>query len=149
LEKILEALETLDSGPSIYAAACADAGIKPIYHWFWEGLPYTNIFQAISPDVLHQLYQGIVKHLIAWLTECVGEAEIDALCRRLPPNHNIRLFMSGISNLSRVTGKEHDQISRLVLALIIDVKLPDNVSSAKLLAAVRGLLDFVHLLVLP
>ncbi|KAJ6549721.1 hypothetical protein B0H19DRAFT_1211389 [Mycena capillaripes] len=138
LEKILEALETLDSGPSIYAAACADAGIKPIYHPFWEGLPYTNIFQAIGPDVLHQLYQGIVKHLIAWLTECVGEAEIDARCRRLPPNHNIRLFMSGISNLSRVTGKEHDQISRFLLALIIDVKLPDNVSSAKLLAAVRA-----------
>ncbi|KAJ6565412.1 hypothetical protein B0H10DRAFT_1842561, partial [Mycena sp. CBHHK59/15] len=32
-----------------------------IYHPFWEGLPYTNIFQAISPDILHQLYQGIVK----------------------------------------------------------------------------------------
>ncbi|KAJ7928183.1 hypothetical protein B0H13DRAFT_1573399, partial [Mycena leptocephala] len=51
---------------------------------FWEGLPYTNIFRPISPDVLHQLYQGIVKHLIAWLKECCGEAEIDARCRRLP-----------------------------------------------------------------
>ncbi|KAJ7804028.1 hypothetical protein B0H14DRAFT_3113367 [Mycena olivaceomarginata] len=149
LGKILDALDTLDSGPTAYAAACKDAGIKPIYHPFWEGLPYTNIFQAISPDVLHQLYQGIVKHLIAWLTEVVGEAEIDARCRRLPPNHNIRLFMSGISNLSRVTGKEHDQISRFVLALIIDVKLPNNISSAPLLAAVRGILDFVHLAQYP
>ncbi|KAJ7868024.1 hypothetical protein B0H14DRAFT_3586641 [Mycena olivaceomarginata] len=149
LGKILDALDTLDSGPTAYAAACKDAGIKPIYHPFWEGLPYTNIFQAISPDVLHQLYQGIVKHLIAFLTEVVGEAEIDARCRRLPPNHNIRLFMSGISNLSRVTGKEHDQISRFVLALIIDVKLPNNISSAPLLAAVRGILDFVHLAQYP
>ncbi|KAJ6475861.1 hypothetical protein DFH09DRAFT_952625 [Mycena vulgaris] len=149
LEKILDALDSLDSGPTVYAAACAEAGIKPIYHPFWEGLPYTNIFQAISPDILHQLYQGIVKHLIAWLTECVGEAEIDARCRRLPPNHNIRLFMSGISNLSRVTGKEHDQISRFILALIIDVKLPDNLSPSRLLSAVRGLLDFVHLAQYP
>ncbi|KAJ7768569.1 hypothetical protein B0H14DRAFT_2402665 [Mycena olivaceomarginata] len=149
LEKILDALDSLDSGPTAYAAACAEASIKPIYHPFWEGLPYTNIFQAISPDILHQLYQGIVKHLIAWLTECVGEAEIDARCRRLPPNHNIRLFMSGISNLSRVTGKEHDQISRFILALIIDVKLPDNLSPSRLLTAVRGLLDFVHLAQYP
>ncbi|KAJ7431099.1 hypothetical protein B0H11DRAFT_2386539 [Mycena galericulata] len=81
LENILAALDTLDQGPTIYAAACAEAGIKPIYHPFWEGLPYTNIFQAISPDILHQLYQGVIKHLIAWLTECVGEAEIDARCR--------------------------------------------------------------------
>ncbi|KAJ6625655.1 hypothetical protein B0H10DRAFT_2161872 [Mycena sp. CBHHK59/15] len=140
LENILVALEKLDYGPSIYAAACEEAGIKPIYHPFWEGLPYTNIFQAISPDILHQLYQGIVKHLIAWLTECCGEAEIDACCQWLPPNHNIWLFMSGISNLSQVTGKEHDQISRFLLRLIIDVKLP---------AAVHGILDFVYLAQYP
>ncbi|KAJ6616995.1 hypothetical protein B0H10DRAFT_2164530 [Mycena sp. CBHHK59/15] len=134
LEAILKALESLDDGPTIYAQACADAGIKPIYHPFWEGLPYTNIFQAISPDILHQLYQGVVKHLIAWLTACCGEAEIDARCRRLPPNHNIRLFMNGISNLSR---------------LVIDVQLPDGHSSSQLVAAVRGLLDFVYLAQYP
>ncbi|KAJ7731745.1 hypothetical protein B0H16DRAFT_1772455 [Mycena metata] len=140
LEAILKALDTLDSGPSIYAAACAEAGIKPIFHPFWEGLPYTNIFQAISPDILHQLYQGVVKHLIAWLTECVGEAEIDARCRRLPPNHNIRLFMGGISSLSRVTGKEH---------ALSYVKLPGDASSSKLVAAIRSLLDFVYLAQYP
>ncbi|KAJ7709363.1 hypothetical protein B0H16DRAFT_1679153 [Mycena metata] len=145
LENILAALDTLDDGPAIYAQACADAGIKPVFHPFWEGLPYTNIFQAISPDILHQLYQGIVKHLISWLKECCGEAEIDARCRRLPPNHNIRLFMNGISNLSRVTGKEHDQISRFLLGIIIDVKLPNNLNSGRLLGAVRGVLDFLHL----
>jgi hypothetical protein len=111
LEKILEALNTLDSSPTAYAAACEDTGIKSIYHPFWEGLPYTNIFQAISPDVLDQFYQGIIKHLIAWLTKCVGEAKIDACCQHLPPNHNICLFMSGISNLSHITRKEHDLFS--------------------------------------
>ncbi|KAJ7252923.1 hypothetical protein C8J57DRAFT_1187466 [Mycena rebaudengoi] len=149
LEEILDALDTLDQGPAVYAQACAAAGIKPIYHPFWEGLPYTNIFQAISPDILHQLYQGIVKHLIAWLIECCGEAEIDARCRRLPPNHNIRLFMGGITNLSRVTGKEHDQISRFLLSLVIDVKLPNYHSTSKLVAAVRGILDFVYLAQYP
>ncbi|KAF7364490.1 hypothetical protein MVEN_00317400 [Mycena venus] len=149
LESILTALDTLDDGPGVYSKACADAGIKPIYHLFWEGLPYTNIFQAISPDILHQLYQGIVKHLIAWLKECCGEDEIDARCRRLPPNHNMRLFMSGISNLSRVSGKEHNQISRFLLGIIIDVRLPDNLAPGRLLAAVRGVLDFVYLAQYP
>ncbi|KAJ6549962.1 hypothetical protein B0H19DRAFT_1073857 [Mycena capillaripes] len=149
LEAVLAALDTLDDGPGIYTKACAEAGIKPVFHPFWEGLPYTNIFQSISPDILHQLYQGIVKHLIAWLKECCGEAEIDARCRRLPPNHNIRLFMSGISNLSRVTGKEHDQISRFLMGIVIDVRLPNNLASGRLLAAVRGVLDFVYLAQYP
>jgi hypothetical protein len=149
LEHILKALDTLDDGPTIYARACADAGIKPVFHPFWEGLPYTNIFRAISPDILHQLYQGIVKHLIAWVKAACGEEEIDARCRRLPPNHNIRLFMSGISDLSRVTGKEHDQISRFLLGIIVDVQLPDNLSSDRLVAAVRAVLDFVNLAQYP
>ncbi|KAJ7856057.1 hypothetical protein B0H14DRAFT_3085330 [Mycena olivaceomarginata] len=149
LEAILTALDALDEGPTIYAQACADAGIKPIYHPFWEGLPYTNIYRAISPDILHQLYQGVIKHLIAWVTACSGEAEVDARCRRLPPNHNIRLFLNGITSLSRVTGKEHDQISRFLLSLVIDIQLPDGHSSSKLVGAVRALLDFVYLAQYP
>ncbi|KAJ6567632.1 hypothetical protein DFH09DRAFT_1081075 [Mycena vulgaris] len=144
LESILEALDMLDEGPTIYAQACKDTGIKPVFHPFWEGLPYANIFRAISPDVLHQLCQGIVKHLISWLKSCCGEAEIDARCRCLPPNHNIWLFMSGISNLSHVTRKEHDQISRFFLGIIVDIRLPDNLSPNRLLGAVRGILDFVY-----
>ncbi|KAJ7790294.1 hypothetical protein B0H14DRAFT_2293361, partial [Mycena olivaceomarginata] len=97
LDKILAALDRLDEGGTIYAKACGEAGIKPVVHPFWESLPYTNIFLSITSDVLHQLYQGIIKHLIEWLKESLGEAELDARCRRLPPNHNIRLFMKGIS----------------------------------------------------
>ncbi|KAF7348085.1 hypothetical protein MSAN_01761100 [Mycena sanguinolenta] len=149
LERILEALDRLDEGVTVFSRACKNAGIKPVYQPFWEGLPYANIFRSITPDVLHQLYQGMVKHLIAWVKECCGEAEIDARCRRLPPNHNIRIFMKGISDLSRVTGREHDQISRFLLGIIIDIRLPNGLSSGRLHSAVRGLLDFVHLAQYP
>ncbi|KAJ7438607.1 hypothetical protein FB451DRAFT_1447943 [Mycena latifolia] len=144
LEVILDALDQLDQGGTIYAQACKDAGIKPVVHPFWEDLPYTNIFLFITSDVLHQLYQGIIKHLIEWLKECLGEAELDARCRRLPPNHNICLFMKGISHLNRVTGREHDQISRFLLGIILDVKLPGGLSPVRLVEAVRGILDFTY-----
>ncbi|KAJ7467254.1 hypothetical protein B0H11DRAFT_2159564 [Mycena galericulata] len=144
LAKILDALDKLDDGGTIYAQACKDAGIKPVVHPFWQDLPYTNIFLAITSDVLPLLYQGIIKHLIEWLKEACGADELDARCRRLPPNHNIRLFMKGISNLNMVTGREHDQISRFLLVIIIDVKLPGGVSAVRLVQAVRGILDFVY-----
>ncbi|KAG1823723.1 uncharacterized protein BJ212DRAFT_1262785, partial [Suillus subaureus] len=51
-----------------------------IIHPFWETLPYANIFQAVMLDALHQLYQGLVKHLLGWLSEAFGAAEIDARC---------------------------------------------------------------------
>ncbi|KAJ7667993.1 hypothetical protein B0H14DRAFT_2424805, partial [Mycena olivaceomarginata] len=87
---------------------------------------------------LHQLYQGIIKHLIEWLKESLGEAELDARCRRLPPNPNIRLFMKGIS-----------QISRFLLGIIIDVKLSGDLSPVRLVEAVRGVLDFTYIAQYP
>lgn len=149
LESVLAALDTLDDGPTAYVKACADAGIKPVVHPFWEDLPYVDIFQAITSDVLHQLYQGVMKHLISWLKDVFDPAELDARCRRLPPNHNLRLFMKGITTLSRVSGKEHSDMCRIILGLIIDMRLPDNRSPTRLIRSVRSLLDFLYLAQLP
>ncbi|KAG1847789.1 hypothetical protein C8R48DRAFT_615382 [Suillus tomentosus] len=149
LHAVLDALALIDEGDLAFVQACRAAGIKPVVHPFWEDLPYTNIFQAITPDVLHQLYQGLVKHLLGWLAQACGAAEIDARCRRLPPNHHIRLFMKGITSLSRLSGTEHSQICRFLLGIIIDIRLPGNLASSRLLKAVRGLLDFLYLAQYP
>ncbi|KAG2369566.1 hypothetical protein BDR07DRAFT_1604426 [Suillus spraguei] len=149
LGAVLDALCALDEGGLAFVRACANAGIKPIVHPFWEGLPFINIFESVTPDVLHQLYQGLIKHLLAWLSDACGSAEIDARCRRLPPNHHIRIFTKGITTLSRVSGTEHNQICRFLLGIIIDTSLPHNMSSAGLLRAVRGLLDFLYLAQYP
>jgi hypothetical protein len=63
------------------------------------------------PDVLHQLYQGIFKHLVSWIKTAFGEDEIDVQCHHLPPNHNVRHFLNGIRCLSHISGQEHIQIS--------------------------------------
>jgi len=151
LQPILDALDTIGDGPTAFSRACQDVGIKPIQRPFWERLPFVNIFRSITPDVLHQLYQGNIKHLISWLQQACGEDEIDARCRRLPPNHNIRLFLKGISHLSRITGTEHDQICRFLLGLIIDIRIPTagRGATGRLVRAVRGLLDFLYLAKYP
>lgn len=149
LKKVLEALKTFDAGPAAYRKNCEAAGIKPVTHPFWENLKGTNIFDLITSDVLHQLHQGVVKHLINWIKSIFGAAEIDARCRRLPPNHNLRYFSKGITSLSRITGQEHGDICRILLGLIIGMKLPGNRSPVQLLRAVRSILDFLYLAQLP
>lgn len=74
LEKILDALALLDEGPTILKHACADAGIKPVVHPFWEKLPFLNIYCSLTPDILHQLYQGVKKHLKEWPLNVFGKA---------------------------------------------------------------------------
>ena len=38
-----------------------------------------------GPLNTNQLYQGIVKHMVGWVTETCGSEEVDARCRRFPP----------------------------------------------------------------
>lgn len=145
LDKILDALASISEGSTVFARNYREAGIKPVYRPFWEDLPYANVYRAITPDILHELYQGVMKHMITWIIEAFGAAEIDARCRCLPPNHNIRLFVKGISTLSRVTGREHDQMCCFILGIIIDIPLPNNLPPGRLIRAVRALLDFLYI----
>ncbi|KAJ3780005.1 hypothetical protein GGU10DRAFT_397894 [Lentinula aff. detonsa] len=149
LQSILEALSMVDHSASAFIHACKDAGIKPVFEPFWANLPYSNVYRTITPDILHQLYQGVFKHLKNWVIEAYGAHEIDVRCRRLPPNHNIRIFMKGISMLQRVSGLEHSQISDFLLGIIAEAPLPDGTSSVHLVRCLQGLIDFLHIAQYP
>ncbi|TEB23184.1 hypothetical protein FA13DRAFT_1757116 [Coprinellus micaceus] len=157
LKTMLDLLDDFDNVGGSYvqfSQGCKDARLKPIVAPFWANLAYAHVYRSITPDVLHQLYQGVMKHMVGWLVEVYGAAEIDARCRRLPPNHNIRLFMKGISSLSRVTGQEHTSICQFLLALVIDaVPVCHSPTTAntrhRLLKSLRGLLDFLFLAQYP
>ena len=149
LQKALDALSTLDTDPAGYHNTCSKAGIKPITHPFWEALPYSDIYLSLTPDILHQLYQGVMKHLVAWVTTAFGKKDLDARCQSLPPNFNIRLFTKGITSLSRLTGKEHADICRILLGLIVDIDLPGGTSPVRLIRSTRALLDFLYLAQYP
>jgi hypothetical protein len=149
LNNLLNVLDVLDDDPNEFLRLTKELRVKPVVAPFWKDLPFAHIYHSITPDVLHQLYQGVVEHLVAWLTEACRAAEIDARCCRLPPNHNIHLFFKGISSLSRVSGKEHAFICQILLGLTLDIQLADGVSNVPLQKAVRAILDFVFLAQYP
>jgi hypothetical protein len=149
LDRIQEALSLVDGNPRQYALACKSAGIKPLYHPFWESLPFCDIFQSVTPDVLHQLYQGVFKHLISWLVSAYGAAEINARYQRIIPNHHVHVFPSGITGLSRVTGKEHDKVMRVLLGIISGIRLQQGLDPTRVLRAVRAIIDFILISQLP
>ncbi|KAG2148156.1 uncharacterized protein EDB93DRAFT_1240504 [Suillus bovinus] len=101
-------------------------------------------------DALAAIDHGDIKfHLLGWLAEAFGVAEIDARCQRLPPNHHIHLFTKGITSLSRISGMEHSQICHFLLGIIVDIQLPNQLALCHLIRAVRGLLDFLYLAQYP
>ncbi|KAI9446288.1 hypothetical protein H4582DRAFT_2108003 [Lactarius indigo] len=149
LHTLLDVLHNFDDDPAAFFESCKELGVKPVTEPFWKDLPYAHIYRSITPDILHQLYQGVMKHMIHWTTEIFGAAEIDARCHHLPPNHNTQLFLKGISSLSHVSSTKHGQICRFLLALVLDIPLPDRLDSGALVRALHKLLDFLYLAQYP
>lgn len=141
---VIDTYQLCEADIHTFNRACRETGMKPVYHPFWETLPLTDIFLSITPDVLHQLLQGMLKHLVEWLITTFGAAAIDTRCRMIPPNHKIMLFTNGITT-SRSSGHEHKKICSILLGLIIDLPVPGGFDSTRIIRATRALLDFLYL----
>ena len=103
-----------DKEAHMFHMACHKTGLKPIYHPFWKSLPLANIYLSITLDILHQLLQGVMKHLIRWLVCIFSPTEINVWCCAILPNYNIMLFIKGIT-LSHVSGHNHKKICSILL----------------------------------
>ncbi|KAF8905580.1 hypothetical protein CPB84DRAFT_1676487, partial [Gymnopilus junonius] len=71
---INDAKAQAQGSPQVFHKECmANDVAGGVFTPFWQDLPFADIHKAITPDILHQLYQGIFKHLVGWCQSIVGE----------------------------------------------------------------------------
>jgi len=114
-----------------------------VYKPFWVGFPFCDIHRAITPDVLHQLYQGVFKHIVSWCQRILTPQELDCCIRALPPAYGLRQFKNGIFALSQISGPERKNMAKILLGCLVGSMPSQGI------AAVTALLDFIYIAQYP
>ncbi|CAE6434587.1 unnamed protein product [Rhizoctonia solani] len=113
---------------------------------FWAELPFVDICQVLSVDLLHGFHKFFHDHPFKWNTISLGEDEIDARMKAQVPYSGSRVFPKGVSHISQMSGKEHRALATVHLSVVAN-------SSAKygreLTLATRALLDTIYWAQLP
>ncbi|KAG8700371.1 hypothetical protein FRC08_004741 [Ceratobasidium sp. 394] len=113
---------------------------------FWAYLPNVNIFEALSPDILHGYHKFFFDHIHKWDLTGVGKDEYNARIKSQVHLAHDRAFPNGILHISQMTGIEHRTLARSHLCIVAD---SPNKITRKSVAATRAAMDVVYLSQLP
>ncbi|KZT52614.1 hypothetical protein CALCODRAFT_417353, partial [Calocera cornea HHB12733] len=113
---------------------------------FFADLP-SEIHSSMYPDILHQLLQGVVKHLVSWIKQIVGQKELDLCFQSQPPAHGVQHYEGGFPDFARLTGKEIKDIFAVLPGAICgsSVLQQKGADGTRVMKATCALAEFYHL----
>ncbi|KAJ7808119.1 hypothetical protein B0H14DRAFT_3091164 [Mycena olivaceomarginata] len=104
---------------------------------FWADLPHCDIFRSMTPDLLHELHNGVFDHLVKWSTSTMAgeEAEVDQRYRSMTPHPALCHFKKGISLTTQWTGTERKNMEKVFLGVLA------NATDQRVQLSAAGILD--------
>lgn len=107
---------------------------------WWADLPYTNFHACITPDLLHQLHQGLFKsHVLPWVFTAIGAGVADGRFSAMSHAQGMRHFAKRVSKIQQWTGRESKEIMKQILPVLVGSTI--NVDFVEL---IRSALDFMY-----
>ncbi|KAG8728744.1 hypothetical protein FRC10_004600 [Ceratobasidium sp. 414] len=107
---------------------------------FWANIPYVDIGTCMAPDLLHQLYKGMLEHARDWVEELLGTDEFNRRFKSMPRAYDLRHFKKGVTTVKVWKGRESREMMRQFLPVVINTQVPPD-----FIRMIRALLDISYL----
>jgi hypothetical protein len=136
----------VNADPYQFALGANKYRLGDVEYPFWASLPFVEICDVLSVDLLHGFHKFFFDHPFYWNVNSLGEAEIDNRMKSQVPYVGAKMFPKGVSHISQMSGKEYRALQTVHLSVVAN-------SSAKysheLTLVTQALLDFLTLAQLP
>lgn len=117
--------------------ACHTRGLNGVTQPIWKdwGEACPSIF--LPHDALHGLHKFFYDHVVKWVINIITGPELDKRLQTLQRRLGVRHWASGVSKLKQVTGREHRELEKVIIAAINGAVHPD------VMRALRAIVDFI------
>ncbi|KAG8713186.1 hypothetical protein FRC08_013588 [Ceratobasidium sp. 394] len=109
---------------------------------FWKSLPNLNIFEVLSPDLLHGFHKMFHNHIYRFNSTGMGAAEYDARTMSQLHFSGDRAFLHGVLHITQMTGMEHRLLEQTHLPTVAHA--PGDIND-KVTHVTRGIMDCIYL----
>ncbi|KAH7917526.1 hypothetical protein BV22DRAFT_1026171, partial [Leucogyrophana mollusca] len=106
---------------------------------FWRNWAHSNPADFLVPEILHTCHKFFFDHVLVWCKEVVGHNELDARYQVQQKRVGTRHFGEGMSRVKQMTGREHRDIQRTIVAVIA------GAAPHRFVKAVRAIVDFIYI----
>ncbi|KAG8705191.1 hypothetical protein FRC08_001783 [Ceratobasidium sp. 394] len=151
-QSILEAIARVqeqrhpNADPYHFSLGANKERLGDVEYPFWVELPFVDICQSLSVDLLHSYYKYFFDHPFRWNTNSIGEDELDARMKAQVPYSGGWVFSKGVTHISQMSGKEHRALLKVHLSIIANSSAK---YSRKLTEATQALVDYIYYAQLP
>ncbi|QRV74372.1 beige protein [Ceratobasidium sp. AG-Ba] len=151
-QSILEAIARVqkernnNTSPYQFSLGAGKERLGDVEYPFWAGLPFVDICQSLSVDLLHTFHKYFWDHPFQWNAHSIGDSEIDARMKAQVPYSGGRTFPRGVTHISQMSGKEHRALQKVHLSIVANSGAK---YSRELTLVTRALLDYIYYAQLP
>ena len=141
--RVIESVADPNNDVKAYLKVAKTFRFNGVHKLFWLDWPLAEPSLFLTPESLHHWNKEFYDHDFRWCIRMLGEQEIDFRFSVLQPRIGLRHFSTGVSRLKQVTGREHRNLQRYIIAVIAGAA-PRN-----FVIAIRSLMDFRYLAQAP
>ncbi|KAG1862846.1 hypothetical protein C8R48DRAFT_603026 [Suillus tomentosus] len=122
-----------------FQKAAKAVNLSGVHMPYWRDWMFACPSVFLAGEVLHTCHKFFADHPLKWIKEALGDYELDTRFMVQHKQVGMRHFAKGITHVNQMTGHEHRDIQRTIVASIAGAVPP------RFVRTIRALVDFFYL----